>query len=87
MVIPVLHISGFQKFPKQTDEMFVCNPLPQNVNQHMMVYIVKTALYIPLNEPLCPRKIFLHIFECRMAAFVYAETVGVVAESWLIDAL
>ena len=67
--------------------MFVCNPLPQNVNQHMMVYIVKTALYIPLNEPLCSRKIFLHIFECRMAAFVYAETVGVVAESWLIDAL
>ena len=64
--------------------MFVCNPLPQNVNQHMMV---KTALYIPLNEPLCSRKIFLHIFECRMAAFVYAETVGVVAESWLIDAL
>ena len=67
--------------------MFVRNPLPQNVNQHMMVYIVKTALYIPLNEPLCSREIFLHIFECRMAAFVYAETVGVVAESWLIDAL
>ena len=67
--------------------MFVCNPFTQNSSQHMMVYIVKAALYIPLNEPLCPRKIFLHIFECRMAALVYAETVGVVAEGWLVNAL
>ena len=27
-----------------------CNPLSQNSNQHMMVYVVKTALYISLNE-------------------------------------
>ena len=63
---------------EQTDEMFVCNPLSQNSNQHMMVYVVKTALYISLNEPLCPRKIFLHIFECRMTAPVYTETVGII---------
>ena len=87
MVVPVLHISSFQEFPEQTDEMFVCNPLPQNSNQYMMVYIVKTALYIPLNEPLCSREIFLHIFECRMVALVYAETVGAVAKGWLINAL
>lgn len=53
----------------------------------MMVYVVKTALYIPLNEPLCPRKIFLHIFECRMTASVYTETVGIVAKGWLINTL
>ena len=52
-----------------------------------MVYIVKAALYIPLNKPLCSREIFLHIFERRMAALVYAETVGVVAKGWLINAL
>ena len=67
--------------------MLVCNSLPQNSNQHMMVYIVKTALYVPLNEPLCSREIFLHIFERRMAALVHAETVGVVAKGWLINAL
>ena len=67
--------------------MLVRNPLSQNSNQHMMVYIVKTALYVALNKPLCPREIFLHIFECRMAAFVYAEAVGVVAEGWLINTL
>ena len=53
----------------------------------MMVYIVKTALYIPLNEPLCPCEIFLHILERRMTALVHAETVGVVAEGRLIDTL
>ena len=67
--------------------MFVCNPLSQNSNQHMMVYIVKTTLYVPLNEPLCSREIFLHIFERRMAALVYTEAVGAVAESWLINTL
>ena len=66
MVVPVLHISGFQKLPEQTNEMLVRNPLAQNGNQHMMVYIVKTALYVALNKPLCPREIFLHIFERRM---------------------
>lgn len=49
--------------------------------------IAKTALCIALNKPLCPRKIFLYILECCMAAFVHAETVGVVAEGWLIDTL
>lgn len=49
VIIPILHISGFQELPEQTDEMFVCNPLSQNSNQHMMVYVVKTALYISLN--------------------------------------
>ena len=66
--------------------MFVCNPFTQNSSQHMMVYIVKAALYIPLNEPLCSCEIFLHIFECRMAALVYAEAVGAVAKGWLINA-
>ena len=87
VIIPILHISSFQELPEQTDEMFICNPLSQNSNQHMMVYVVKTALYIPLNEPLCPRKIFLHIFECRMTASVYTETVGIVAKGWLINTL
>ena len=67
--------------------MLVRNPLAQNGNQHMVVYIVKTALYVALNKPLCPCEIFLHIFERRMAAFVYAEAVGVVAEGWLVNAL
>lgn len=31
------------------------------------------------------RKIFLHIFECRMTASVYTETVGIVAKGWLIN--
>ena len=60
---------------------------PSQQANGMMVYIVKTALYVALNKPLCPREIFLHILECRMAAFVHAETVGVVAEGWLIDTL
>ena len=87
VVVPVLHISGFQKLPEQTNKMLVRNPLAQNGNQHMVVYIVKTALYVALNKPFCPREIFLHILECRMAAFVHAEAVGVVAEGWLIDTL
>ena len=85
VIVPVLHISGFQKLPKQTDEMLVSNPLSQNSNQHMMVYIVKTAFYISFNKPLCSREVFLHIFECRVAALVHAETMGLVTESWLID--
>ncbi|EDM97854.1 hypothetical protein BACCAP_04329 [Pseudoflavonifractor capillosus ATCC 29799] len=67
--------------------MLIRNPLAQNGNQHMMIYIVKAAPYVALNEPLCPREIFLHILERRMAAFVHAETVGVVAEGWLVNAL
>ena len=67
--------------------MFICNPLSQDGCQYMMVYVVKTALYIALNEPLCSRKIFLHIFKCCMTAFIYAETVRVVAKGWLINAL
>src|SRR5699024_7404785 len=62
VIVPVLHISGFQKLPKQTDEMLVSNPLSQNSNQHMMVYIVKTAFYISFNKPLCSREVFLHVF-------------------------
>ena len=52
-----------------------------------MVYIVKAALYVALNKPLCPREIFLHILKRRMAALIHTETVGVVAEGWLIDTI
>ena len=50
----------------------------------MMVYVVKTAVYISLNEPLGPRKIFLHIFECRMTASIYTATVRIIAKGCLL---
>jgi len=67
--------------------VFICNPLSQNGNQHLMVYIVKTALYVSFNEPLCSREVFLHILERRMATLVHTEPVGVVAKGRLINAL
>ena len=63
MISPVLHIARFQELPDKPDEMLVLNAPAQNVDQHMMVNVVKAPLDVSLNEPLDPCKILLYILE------------------------
>ena len=53
MISPVLHIARFQELPDKPDEMLVLNAPAQNVDQHMMVNVVKAPLDVALQYPLC----------------------------------
>ena len=75
VVNPVLHISGFQEFPNQADEVLVFDSSAENINKNVVVNIVKTAFDVTLNKPFHPRKSLFDLQKCCVAASVRSESV------------
>ena len=76
VILPIFHISRFQEFPDQADEMLIRNAPAQYLHQHMMVNVVKTSFDITLNKPFDPRVVPLDILQGRMTAPLWAESMG-----------
>lgn len=87
MVNPILHIARFQELPDKPDEMLILNAPAQDVDQCMMVNMVKAPLNVTLDKPFDPSKILLHMLECRMTTPFWAKAVGCIQESRLVDTL
>ena len=85
MVNPVLHVSGFQKFPNQADKVLIFDSSAENINKNMVVNIVKTAFDVALNEPFHPCKSLFDLQKCRVATPVRSESVGMGGESTLVN--
>ena len=51
MILPVLHIACFKKFPNQLDESCVLDFGVNHVNKYMVVNVIKAAFDIALYEP------------------------------------
>lgn len=75
VVLPLLHITGFQHFLHELDKLLVLNSLFQDINKYMVVEVVKAALDTPLDHPPGPRKAALNFKQRRMAASLGAESV------------
>lgn len=68
VVDPILHVACFQKLPDKPYEMLILDAPAQNIDQNVVVNMVKASFYVALDKPLDPSKILLHILERRVAA-------------------
>ena len=58
--------------------MLILDAPAQNIDQNVVVNMVKASFYVALDKPLDPSKILLHILERRVAAPLWTEAVGCV---------
>lgn len=87
MVLPILHISGFQEFPNEFQKTGVLDFGMDNVHQNVVVDVVKTALDVALYEPRHAGEFLFQGFERGMAAPSRTKAVGVLGKYRLIDGL
>ena len=75
MVFPLIHVSGLKKFPHQPDELFVVDPLFQQIDQYMMVERVEARRDVAFQKPVRTRKSVLKLDKRRVAASPWSEPV------------
>ena len=74
VVLPLLHISGFQDFPHEADERLIVNSFTQDVDQYMVVKAVKARFNVSLDKPFCACEGLLNLRERSMAAPLGSES-------------
>src|SRR5581483_6243685 len=77
---PVLQVPRPQQVLDQPQEAVVMELLPQNPQQHRVVYTVVALRDVALDEPCCSPPRLLHCAERGMAAAPRTEAVGVLGE-------
>ena len=51
VVLPLLHVSGLQKFPHQGQELLILDSPAQDIDEDMVVKAVETRLDVALHHP------------------------------------
>ena len=74
MVIPVLYISCLEELPYYIDELAVFDFSFEDLDQLVMVNIVKTALDVSLYEPFGTCEVYLCLLQCRMTTAVRTKS-------------
>ena len=85
MVLPLLHVSGLQKFPHQGQELLVLDSPAQDMDEDVVVKAVEARLDVALHHPAHTGEGALNLGQRRVAAPLRAEAMGAVGKSGFIN--
>ena len=84
MILPVFHVSGFEKFGDKPNKFSVFYFLRQKIEQNTVVNIIEKGFDVAFDKPFCSVEIFTHLLQCAVTTSFWSETVRKVNENRLV---